>query len=59
MSWWRTEAQEVIVEIRSVREQLASTLTTLQDFEERLRVVALRQEELNVQAARREDAGRD
>lgn len=59
MSWWRTEAQEVIVEIRSVREQLAATLTTLQDFEERLRKVAVRQEELNVQAARREDAGRD
>jgi len=55
MTWWRKEAADIVIEIRTVREQLTATLETLRDFEERLRVATERQELLNQQAARRED----
>ncbi len=55
MTWWRKEAADIVIEIRTVREQLATTLVTLQGFEERLRVATERQELLNNQTARRED----
>jgi hypothetical protein len=45
--WWQREAKEVITEIRSVKDQLASTLVTLQEFELRLSDVADRQAVLN------------
>jgi hypothetical protein len=56
MTWWRKEAADVVMEIRAVRTQLATTLNTLQEFEERLRVAAERQEGINIETARREDA---
>lgn len=55
MTWWRKEAADIVTEIRIVREQLAATLETLRDFEERLRVATERQELLNRQTVRRED----
>jgi len=55
MTWWRKEAADIVIEIRTVREQLSSTLATLRDFEDRLRVATERQELLNMQTARRED----
>lgn len=55
MTWWRKEAADIVIEIRTVREQLAATLETLRDFEERLRVATERQELLNRQTVRRED----
>jgi len=55
VTWWRKEAADIVIEIRTVREQLAATLETLRDFEERLRVATERQELLNRQTVRRED----
>lgn len=55
MPWWQSEAKSVITEIRSVKNQLAATLVTLQEFETRLSTVADRQEALNEQAVQRED----
>jgi uncharacterized coiled-coil DUF342 family protein len=55
VSWWRREAINVVSEIREVRSQLASTLDTLREFEERLRIAAERQEGINIETIRRED----
>jgi hypothetical protein len=49
VAWWHTEAQEVITEIRSVKDKLAATLHTLEQVETRLNEVADRQEVLNEQ----------
>lgn len=59
MPWWQREAKEVISEIRSVKNQLANTLVTLQEFELRLSAVADRQEAINEETQRREDASND
>jgi hypothetical protein len=56
VSWWRKEAVDVVLEIRAVRSQLATTLETLREFEERLRIAAERQEGLNIETSRREAA---
>lgn len=56
MSWWRKEAVDVVLEIRAVRSQLATTLETLREFEERLRIAAERQEGINTETTRREAA---